>query len=91
MASIYEYTVTDKTTGNIILKNATPTEVSKAIGIKVVNVSGYTIGGLAFKRRYVLSRIEKEKSAEKNFTLWEREWMEDWDKVRTSINPEAEE
>lgn len=85
----FKYKVTDKATGNIILKDVDAKEVGDTIGINVINISSYALQGLAYKRRYIIERKEIKKEEKRDYTPSEKLWMKEWDKVRFLLNPKA--
>ena len=85
----YEYKIIDKITGDVILKDAGPQEVSNKIGIKTTDITNYVVKGILYKRRYIIERTKIDDTIERNYSLAERLWMDEWDKARLILNPKA--
>ena len=85
----YIYKIIDKATGDVILKDARPQEVSDKIGINKRNISSYALKGWAYKRRYIIKCKAIKRPEKKKFTPQEKIWMAEWDKVRFLLNPKA--
>lgn len=85
----YEYKIIDKITGDVILKDAGPQEVSNKIGIKTTDITNYVAKGILYKRRYIIERTKIDDTKERNYSPAERLWMDEWDKARLILNPKA--
>jgi len=77
MAEASKYDVYDIEEDKYILHDATPSELQKALGIPWNHVNHYANYGSIYKRRYKI--ISKEA----------RKCLEEWDRVRLKINPDA--
>jgi len=83
------YDIYDLDNQKFILRNATAGLVEQTIGLGRVSVSTYANKGLIFKKRYRIYSKEQPVKSEIRRSKEIQKLMEEWDRVRFMINPNA--